>query len=148
MHLSLDPSGTPICRAFRINSHYTIYAPCKSRKLCAHLNCGGVPLRGTRVYALNCGGVAQMVRAHGSYPCCQWFNSTRRYHPPSPLMSDIPVRLRRILKSSTKLHRKTSIEKAKPRTKFICQRQLAKFGSGRSRTISVSQVTERKRRNL
>ena len=28
----------------------------------------------------NRGGVAQLVRAHGSYPCCQWFKSTRRYH--------------------------------------------------------------------
>lgn len=26
------------------------------------------------------GGVAQLVRAHGSYPCCHWFDSSRRYH--------------------------------------------------------------------
>ena len=26
------------------------------------------------------GGVAQLVRAHGSYPWCRWFKSTRRYH--------------------------------------------------------------------
>src|SRR5579875_2958417 len=25
------------------------------------------------------GGVAQLVRAHGSYPWCRWFESTRRY---------------------------------------------------------------------
>ena len=27
------------------------------------------------------GGVAQLVRAHGSYPCCHWFDSSRRHHP-------------------------------------------------------------------
>ena len=26
------------------------------------------------------GGVAQMARAHGSYPWCHWFDSSRRYH--------------------------------------------------------------------
>ena len=25
------------------------------------------------------GGVAQLVRAHGSYPCCHWFESSHRY---------------------------------------------------------------------
>ncbi len=32
--------------------------------------------------ATNFGGVAQLVRAHGSYPCCHWFKSSRRYHVP------------------------------------------------------------------
>lgn len=26
------------------------------------------------------GGVAQLVRARGSYPRCHWFESSRRYH--------------------------------------------------------------------
>lgn len=26
------------------------------------------------------GGVAQLVRAHGSYPWCHWFESSHRYH--------------------------------------------------------------------
>ena len=26
------------------------------------------------------GGIAQLARAHGSYPWCQWFKSTYRYH--------------------------------------------------------------------
>ena len=29
---------------------------------------------------LHDGGVAQLVRACGSYPQCRWFESTRRYH--------------------------------------------------------------------
>ena len=33
-----------------------------------------------RPITISGGGVAQMVRAHGSYPCCHWFESSRRYH--------------------------------------------------------------------
>lgn len=36
-------------------------------------------LLGYNSFALNYGGVAQLVRAFGSYPKGQWFESTHRY---------------------------------------------------------------------
>ena len=34
------------------------------------------------------GGVAQLVRAHGSYPCCHWFESSHRYQVTQAAQSD------------------------------------------------------------
>ena len=28
---------------------------------------------------IGCGGIAQLARAHGSYPWCRWFKSSFRY---------------------------------------------------------------------
>ena len=28
---------------------------------------------------IDCGGIAQLARAHGSYPWCRWFKSSSRY---------------------------------------------------------------------
>ena len=28
---------------------------------------------------IKCGGIAQLARAHGSYPWCRWFKSSSRY---------------------------------------------------------------------
>ena len=33
------------------------------------------------------GGIAQLARAHGSYPWCQWFKSTYRYHVSASVVS-------------------------------------------------------------
>ena len=29
---------------------------------------------------VECGGIAQLARAHGSYPWCRWFKSSSRYY--------------------------------------------------------------------
>ena len=34
---------------------------------------------------VECGGIAQLARAHGSYPWCRWFKSDFRYHNPKNL---------------------------------------------------------------
>ena len=31
------------------------------------------------IYQPNYGGIAQLARAHGSYPWCRWFKSSSRY---------------------------------------------------------------------
>ncbi len=38
------------------------------------------------------GGIAQLARACGSYPQCQWFKSTYRYHYKCSYRSRVPVR--------------------------------------------------------
>ncbi len=41
---------------------------------------GSNPSPATKFSKWPCGGVAQVVRAHGSYPCCPGFESLLRYH--------------------------------------------------------------------
>ncbi len=37
------------------------------------------------------GGIAQLARAHGSYPWCQWFKSTYRYHVGASVAAFAPI---------------------------------------------------------
>ena len=43
------------------------------------------------------GDVAQVVRAHGSYPCCHWFESSRRHHRKDALQYSYMISKKRFI---------------------------------------------------
>ena len=44
------------------------------------------------------GGIAQLARAHGSYPWCRWFKSSFRYCQKSPYLVRVFLHLKKIVR--------------------------------------------------
>ena len=40
---------------------------------------------------IGCGGIAQLARAHGSYPWCRWFKSSSRYFLCQHMQNKLPM---------------------------------------------------------
>ena len=47
---------------------------------------------------IKCGGIAQLARAHGSYPWCRWFKSSFRYCQKSPYLVRVFLHLKKIVR--------------------------------------------------
>jgi hypothetical protein len=81
-----------------------------------------------------------MVRAHGSYPCCHWFESSRRYHLIMvPAGYDLAVQLNELLLGA-------------PLAQMVEQLTLNPAGRGEdripARSISCNQITTIYRQHL